>query len=137
MSKAKPVKLLSFTLPNKVGQLAAATTLLSTADTNLQAFSATDTGAQASFTLAVKNPAKARKTLAPLGVEIKDQDALCIEMPNKAGRLQKVAKKLADAGVNITSSWGTAYTGKTASCILVTSDDKKALAALAKKGKKK
>ena len=137
MAKAKIVKLISFTLPNKVGQLAAAAELLGAAKTSVQAFSASDAGSNASFAIAVKNVAKARKTLAPLGVEIKEQDALCIEMPNKPGRLQKVTKKLAEAGINIHSSWATAFSGKTASCILMTSDDKKALSALAgKKGKK-
>jgi hypothetical protein len=82
--------------------------------------------------MAVKNPAKAKKALTPLGVEMKESDALCVEMPNKSGRLHKVAKKLAEAGVNIHSSWGTAFTGKTASCVLITSDDKKAVAALKK-----
>jgi hypothetical protein len=63
---------------------------------------------------------------------MKETDALCIEVPNKAGRLHKVAKKIAEAGVNIESSWATAFTGKTASCVMVTSDDKKAIAALKK-----
>jgi hypothetical protein len=57
-------------------------------------------------------------------------DALCIEMPNRAGRLQKVAKKLADAGVDIRWVWATAFTGKRASCLMSTSDDRKAIAAL-------
>jgi hypothetical protein len=132
MAKVKTVKLLSFTLPNKVGQLAAVTELLGKADVSITALRAADAGSNAEFLLAMKNPAKAKKALAPLGVEMKESDALCIEMPNKAGRLQKVAKKLAVAGVNIQSSWATAFTGKTASCLFVTSDDKKAIAALRK-----
>ena len=133
MAKAKIVKLISFSLPNKVGQLAAVSELIAGAKASIQAFSASDSGANAGFTIAVKNAAKARKALATLSVEIKEQAALCVEMPNKPGRLQKVAKKLAEAGINIHSSWATAFTGKTASCILMTSDDKKALAALTKK----
>ena len=133
MAKATKVKLLSFTLPNKVGQLAAVTELISGAKLDIKGFHAVDAGASAEFSIAVKNTAKATKALAPLGVQTKEEDALCVEMPNKPGRLQKVARKLADAGVNIRSSWGTAYTGKTASCVLVTSDDKKAIAALEKK----
>lgn len=132
MAKVKIVKLLSFTLPNKVGQLAAVTELLGEAGVSISALRAADAGSHAEFLLAVKKPAKAKKALAPLGVELKEEDALCIEMQNKAGRLQKVAKKLAEAGVNIQSSWGTAFTGKTVSCVLITSDDKKAIAALKK-----
>ena len=134
MAKAKTIKLLSFTLPNKVGQLAAVSELIAGAKAGIQAIHAAEAGANAGFTLAVKNTAKATKALAPLGVEIKEIEAICVEMPNKPGRLLKVSKKLAEAGISIHSSWATAFGGKTASCVLLTSDDKKALAAL--KGKK-
>ena len=133
MAKAKIVRLISFSLPNKVGQLAAVSELIAGVKVSIQAFSASDSGANAGFTIAVKNAAKAKKALASLGVALTEQEALYVEMPNKAGRLQKVANKLAEAGINITSSWATAFTGKTASCILMTSDDKKALAALNRK----
>lgn len=132
MAKTVPVKLLSFTLPNKIGQLAAVTELLGQGNVNITSLRAAESGTHAEFVLAMKNVGKAKKALTPLGVEMKETDALCIEMPNKAGRFQKVARKLADAGVNIQATWGTAFTGKTASCIVVTSDDKKAIAALKK-----
>jgi hypothetical protein len=133
MAKAKKVKLVSFSLPNKVGQLAAVTELIAAAKLDIKGFHATDAGANAEFSFAVKNTAKAIKALAPLGVQAKEEDALSVTVPNKPGRLQKVARRLADAGVNIRSSWATAFTGKTATCILTTADDKKAIAALEKK----
>jgi hypothetical protein len=132
MAKVSAVKLLSFTIPNKVGQLAAVTVLLGDAGVNISAIRAAEAGSNAEVIVAVKNSAKAKKALAPLGVEPKETDALCVEMPNKAGRLQKVVKKLADAGVNIQSSWGTAFSGKTASCVIVATDHAKAIAALKK-----
>jgi hypothetical protein len=132
MAKTKKVKLISFTLPNEVGQLAAVTELIAGAKLDIQGFQAVEVGASAEFRLAVKNTAKAAKALGPLGVQTKEEDALCVQMVNKQGRLQRVARKLADAGVNIHSSWATAFTGKTATCILLTSDDKKAIAALEK-----
>ena len=133
MAKTKPVKLLSFTLPNKVGQLAAVAKLLGTADVNVLALRAAEAGSNADCSIAVKNPGKALKALASLGAEVKESDALCVLVPNKAGRLEKVTRKLAEAGINLHAAWSTAFTGKTASCILVTSDDKKALAVLGKK----
>ena len=135
MAKATSVKLVSFTLPNKAGQLAAVSELLADARLSIQAFSASDSGATAEFTIAVKNAVKAKKALAPLGVEIKEQSAVCVEMANEPGRLHKVTKKLADAGINIQSSWATAFTGKTARGVFVTSDDAKALTAVNKKKK--
>jgi hypothetical protein len=132
MAKVKSVKLLSFTLSNKMGQLTAVTGLLAKADVNIMALRAAEAGSNAEFVLAVKNPAKGKKALTPLGVDIKETDALCVQVPNKAGRIEKVAKKLSAAGVNIQTTWGTAFTGKTASAIFTTSDDKKAMAALKK-----
>ena len=132
MAKARKVSLLSFTLPDKVGQLAAAAAHLAEAGVSIYALQAVPAGANAHFLLAVKNPAKARKALAPLAADFKEQAAICVEMPNKAGRLQKVAAKLAEAGVDVRGTWATAFTGKTASCVLLTSDDEKALALLKK-----
>jgi hypothetical protein len=130
MAKVKTVALLGFTLPDKVGQLAAVTSLLGDAGVNIAAIRAAGKGANAEFLIAVKKPGKARKALAPLGVELTESEALCIEMPNRAGRLQKAAKKLAEAGVDIRWTWATAFAGKTASCLISTSDDVKAIAAL-------
>ena len=132
MAKVSAVKLLSFTVPNKVGQLAAVTVLLGDAGVSINAIRASEAESNAEVVIAVKNSAKAKKALAPLGVEPKESDALCVEVPNKAGRLEKVAKKLAGAGVNIQSCWGTAFTGKIASCIIVATDHAKAIAALKK-----
>ena len=48
-------------------------------------------------------------------------------MPNKVGELQKVAKTIADAGINISYMYGTTSTGKTSTCLFNTSDNRKAL----------
>jgi len=133
MAKPKPIKLLSFTLPNKVGQLAAVAGLLGEAKVNILALRAAEAGSNAECSIAVKSAKKALKALASLNVEIKESEALCIELPNKAGRLEKVARRLADAGINLHAAWSTAFRGKIAECVLLTSDDKKALEILDKK----
>jgi hypothetical protein len=130
MAKVKTVTILGFTLPDKVGQLAAVTSLLGDAGVNLAAIRAAGAGPNAEFLVAVKKTGKAKKALAELGVDLKESEALCIEIPNRAGRLHKAAKKLAEAGVDIRWVWGTAFTGKTAGCIVSTSDDRAAIAAL-------
>jgi len=135
MAKATKTKILSFTLPNKVGQLAAAAELVSAAKLQVTAFCAADMGNSAEFLVLTDKNVKAAKALASLGVEIKEEDVLAVQMSNKPGRLAKMARKLADAGVNIRRSWATAYSGKTATCVIQTSDDAKALAALKPKKK--
>ena len=49
MAKAKKVTLISFTLPNKVGQLAAVTELIAGAKLDVQGFQAVEAGASAEF----------------------------------------------------------------------------------------
>ena len=135
MAKAKEAQLLSFTLPNKVGQLSAVSNLIAAAKINIEAILAVEAGAQAEFrVVTAKNP-KAKKALASLGVEIKDEPVLCVDMANKAGSLSKLAKRLAVASVNINRAWATGFKGKTTTAVLQTSDDKKALASLRKKKK--
>jgi hypothetical protein len=48
-------------------------------------------------------------------------------MANKPGELQKIAKKIADAGIDIEYMYATAGAGKTAACVFKTGDDKKAI----------
>jgi hypothetical protein len=50
-----------------------------------------------------------------------------VEMPNKPGELQKVAKKIAEAGIDIEYMYGTAGKGKTPTCVFKTPDDQKAI----------
>jgi predicted KAP-like P-loop ATPase len=48
-------------------------------------------------------------------------------MPNKVGELQKVLKKLADAGINIIETYGSTGTGRSSACVFSTSDNTKAI----------
>jgi hypothetical protein len=137
MAKAKIVQVLSFTLPNKVGQLSAVGELIGAAKVNVDAILAMETGAGAEFRIITAKNAKVRKALAPLGVELREEDTICVQMANKAGRLDKVAKKLADAAVNVNRVWATGFGGKSTTLVLQTSDDKKALAVLKATPKKK
>ena len=125
MAKASKIKALSFSLPNTVGQLARASELVAGAKLEITALCAMDAGTAAEFLLVSDSAAKAKKALAPLGVEIREEEAVRIDLTNKPGRLHKVIKKLADDGINIRRSWATAFGGKTASCVLMTSDDAK------------
>jgi hypothetical protein len=82
---------------------------------------------EANFMLTADSNAKAKKALASLGVEIKEYDVFVVEMPNKPGELQKVAKKIADAGINIIYMYGTAVSGRSVTGVFTTSDDAKAV----------
>jgi hypothetical protein len=127
MPKARKVKEISFTIPNKVGLLSEVTTAIARAKANISAICAYAMENNAYFNLTTDSNAKAKKALAPLGIGIEEKDVVEVEMPNKSGELEKVAKKIADAGIDIDYMYGTAKAGKTATCVFKTSDNQKAI----------
>jgi hypothetical protein len=127
MAKAKRVKQLSFMMPDRARLLSEVTAALAGAKVNISNICAYGMQGEANFMLTADSNAKAKKALAPLGVEIKEYDVFVVEMPNKPGELQKVAKKIADAGINVIYMYGTTVSGKSATCVFTTSDDTKAL----------
>jgi hypothetical protein len=127
MAKARKIKQLSFTMPNKVGLLSEISTALTSAKVNMVGLCAYEMYNEAYFMLVTDSTKKAKKVLAKIGVKVREEDAVITEMPNKAGALQKVAKKIADAGININYLYGTAGTGRFSMCVLKTSDDRKAV----------
>lgn len=127
MAKASKVKQLSFSMPDRVGLLSEVTLALARAKVNINALCAYEVESTACFSLSADSAAKAKKALAPLGVEILEEEVVGVEMPNQPGELQKVAKRLAEAGINIEYVYGTAGAGKSSICVFKTSDDKKTL----------
>jgi hypothetical protein len=127
MAKARKVKEISFTLPNRVGLLSEITRAIAGAKVNISAICAYAMENKAFFMLTTDSNAKAKKALAPLGVKIKEEDVVEVEVPNKSGELEKVAKRLAGAGIDIEYMYATAGGGKTATCVFKTADDKKTI----------
>jgi hypothetical protein len=127
MAKARKVKEISFSVPNKVGLLSEVTAAIAGAKVNIAAIGAYAMESSATFMMITDSNAKAKKALAPLGAAIDEKDVVEVEVPNKPGELQKVAKKIADAGIDIEYMYATAGAGKTAACVFKTADDKKAI----------
>lgn len=132
MAKAKRIKQLSFTMPNRVGLLSEVSTAIAGAKVNINAICAYEMEDKAYFMLTTDSNAKAKKALIPLGVEVKEEDIIAVEMPNKVGELEKVAKKIANAGIDINYMYGTTGAGKSSICLFKTVDDKKAIRAINK-----
>jgi len=127
MATAKKVKQLSVLLPDRVGALAMLSALIAKAKVNINAICAYRSGKKAEFLILPESVAKAKGALSPLRVKVKEEDVVCITMPNRAGQLAAVAAKLAKAGINITYSWATALVGKTSSWVITTSNNAKAV----------
>jgi hypothetical protein len=132
MAKAKKAKQLSFVMPNKVGLLAAISAAVADANVNITAICAYGMGKKAYVMLLTENNTKAKKALGSLKVKVEEEDVISVEMPHKVGELQKVAKRIADAGIDIIYMYGTAGAGKFSTCVLKTENDNKAIKAVNK-----
>jgi hypothetical protein len=56
---------------------------------------------------------------------VTEEDVILVEMPNRVGEMQKVAAKIAAAGINISYAYATVGSGRFAFCVLKTNNDKK------------
>ncbi len=127
MAKATKVKQLQVTLSNKVGLLSEVAAAIAAAKVNITAICGYEMENNALFMITTESSARAKKALAPMGGTITEVDVIAIEMANKAGQLMKIARRIADAGININYIYGTSAAGKTGTCIVKTADDKKAI----------
>ncbi len=132
MATAKKAKQLSIEIPNSVGLLAAVGTALSKAKVNIEALCAYEMGGTAYFMLIIDEAAKGKKALATLGGKIIVDDVIAVEIPNKIGAIERMAGKIADAGIDIVYVYGTAGNCRNPLCVIKTVDDKKALKILNK-----
>ena len=131
MAKARHVKQLSFSLPNKIGLLAEVTAALAKAKINIEAICAYERG-YGFFMMITNSIAKAKKVLAKMGAVVHEEDVITVEVPNKVGQLEKISKAVADAGIDIMFVYGSPGKGRTATLVLKTANDKKALKLVSK-----
>lgn len=99
---AKKVKELQFSTPNKVGVLHKVTQALKKAKVNILHAWACGDGSMGHFGLVTSHNARAKQALKSLKITVKESEILVVNLPHRAGALERVAKKLADAKVNIT-----------------------------------
>ena len=129
MIKATKVKQLSFSLPSRIGLLSEVSSFITAAKINIEGICAYEMGEQGFFMLITDNNTKAKKILSAMGAEVTSEEIITVEMPNRLGELQKVAKKISDAGIDITYIYGSPAKGKM-TIVLKTANDKKALKVL-------
>ena len=130
MAVAKKLKQLSFSLPNKVGLLAQVASAISKAKVNIEAICAYEMNDKGFFMLVTDSNAKAKTALTKLGANVEIEDVLVISVPNKVGQLEKLAKKIAEAGIDIYYAYGSPGSGKTTCLVFKTANDVRALKAI-------
>ncbi len=96
-------------------------------------YSASGLREKATFTLVVDDYARAEQALMRIGAnEIHESTVLLVETPNQVGALERIAKLIADAGINIFYFYATTSSGDTATTVMKTADDAKAIKVLQK-----
>ena len=131
MAKTMKMKQLSFSLPNRIGLLSELSSFLTAAKINIEAICAYGMGDEGYFMIVTDNNAKAKKVISQMGAEVKVEEVIAVEMPNKVGQLRQAAKRISDAGVDIDYVYGSPVQGKM-TVIFKTADDKRAMKALNK-----
>ncbi len=131
MLKILKLKQLTFVVPNRVGLLSEVTTFLANGKINIEALCAYGRGPEGVFMLVTDNNAKAKKILTQMGAEVKVEEIIAVELPNKPGQLQRVAKKVSEADVDINYVYVSPAKGKM-TVVFKTADDRKIFKALKK-----
>jgi len=131
---AKPAKEITATFHDSIGLTAKVAAAVAAAKVNILAatgHSASGPRRNATFTLIVDDFAKAEKALDKIGAEdIHESSIVMVETPNKVGALERVARLIGDAGIDIYYFYATTSSGKTATSVFKTADDKKAIKVL-------
>jgi len=111
------------TLENRPGQLAKVTGALARAKVNIEAISVADTADCCLVRLVTSAAAKTKQALTKAKVSFCQQPVLTVKLPNAPGQLAALARKLADAGVNVQYVYGSAAAAGQDSTIVLRVDD--------------
>lgn len=93
-------------VPNKMGSLAQVTQVLAKESVNIDCILTECHGDIATFRFVCDKECK--KKLESAGMQVLEQQVLCVELPNRPGELNKLCKTLADRHVDIACLYGSA-----------------------------
>lgn len=120
------VTLLSIALQNHPGSLAEVLDILARAEINVDAVEAEAQGDFGTVRVLTPKPKLAGELLHQDGYDIVEAEVIQLMLPNKYGELARLAKKLADANINVVSLFGTAPSGGSEGRLLLRVNDIKA-----------
>jgi len=95
------VQQLSVFIENKAGRVSEVTDILGASGVNIRGFSVSDTADYGILRLVVDKTEQGMAALKEAGFTVKENDVICIDLPDKPGGLAGVLKIVSDAGVNI------------------------------------
>ncbi len=105
-------------LENKPGSLAQVTEAIAAKGIDITAFGGVTCGGDGTLLLLTNDEAGTRRALADAGCDVREVEVVSTAATNRPGELAKIARKLADAGVNIDAAIPTGM-----SSIAIATDD--------------
>ncbi|MBU2603930.1 MAG: ACT domain-containing protein [Actinobacteria bacterium] len=123
MAKAEIRNEILFKAPTRIGLLADVTGALLAAGVNITAIGAYDKGDTAEFLLLTSDNRLTGEALAPLGGEVGLVPVVVAELDNRPGELAAIARRLADAGINVEQIHATSTDAPTMTIVMLTSDE--------------
>lgn len=120
-------KELAITLEDKPGTLAKLTEALGAAGVNIETFFVAP-GPKSNCRILVDDAAAARKAIEGAGMKVdSEREALAVELDDQPGALGRVARKLANAQVNIENAYvAGGGNGKKKKVVIITADAERA-----------
>lgn len=115
------------TMEDRPGSLAKLTEALGKGGVNIEGIAAIPSGGKGDIRVVMGNAAGARQALQGAGITVEgEREVLVVDLPHRPGELAKVARKLADAGVNIDSVYSMGDRGGNRQVVLGVDDLEKA-----------
>lgn len=119
-------------IPNKVGMMAKTVTPLKEAGVNILAFTAFGEYAHGKVMMVTQNNTLAKEVLKKAGLNVLEKEIVFAELPDRSGGLAEATNYLAQAGINIHTSYGTAGPHGAYLVVFDTNDNKKAVSILSR-----
>jgi hypothetical protein len=130
MAKVQLRNEILFKAPTHVGLLAEVAEALHGAGVNINAIGAYDKGEMGEFLLLTSNNRLTGEALAPLGGEMGLVPVVVAEVDNRPGELAVIARRLADAGINVAQIHATSTDAPTMTIVMLTDDETKVISLL-------
>lgn len=100
MSDMKVTQLSVF-IENKSGRVSEVTAILGESGINIRGFSVSDTAEYGILRLIVDRPHDGAEVLRAAGFTVREDDVICIDLPDVPGGLAGILQMVSSAGVNI------------------------------------
>jgi hypothetical protein len=113
-------------LKNKPGELARATEAIAQKGINILGFTGATCGDSGSIVLLTNDEAGTKRALGDAGFKPREVELVVASLANQPGSLAKIARRLADAGVNIEAALPTGMEGGNVSVAFATDNPAKA-----------